>query len=420
MNDNNNLCKGAKAMLKTQLGALEPCDRVQIAVEYSHLREPSMTHPSTVTHRRAEIGNKRVNDLADLPVVDMAAPETIENFLRWGIEKYPAKHYAVIFQSHGGAWRASMPDEAAGALRDGPVDEPYAPHPSTTISMPALSRALAEVEATTGVRPDVLAFDSCLMGNTEAAYELRDRGGLLVASEDIISSTPSEYALDYAVPLQPILQRLSDRLAAGEHVGADTLGKDWVEACATSWTTPTQSAFRLGAMEDVARALDRLAGALLDADAGVLREVVAKARHFSEKKAPDRFDREWDYKLHLKDVRDLVDQVRAEPRLEAAWQSAADVMKALSQARVAHQSQEEIHAVGRTSYGEPTIDKREPYDGGRTHGLSIYLPDNAKIADRQREEGNFYENLAFAADTRWPMLMAKLTAEQQAAPGSLN
>lgn len=399
MSDNNNLCRGAQAMLKQQLAALEPCDRVAVAVEYSHLREPGYTYAPSITHARAVVGTKKLETVEKRPCENMAAPQTLQRFLEWGIRAYPARHYMVILQGHGGSWRASMPDEAAG--------EEGRP---ATISVPALGQTLAQVQAETGVRPDVLAFDSCLMSNAEAAYELRDRAGLMLGSEDVISSTPSEYALDYAVPLRGILQRLSDRLADGADASPTEVAKDWVEACRTSWTTPTQTALSFDHLEGIARSVDALAGALLDPAiaAAVIREVAGKARHFSEKARPDRWDRMFDYKLCLRDLADLAGQVAADPRLAAAGPAARGVLQALDEARVAHEAQETVAVEGRTSYGEAMFGHRNPYDADRTHGLSIYLPDNTELIANQRKEGQEYDALAFARDTRWPQLIAKV------------
>lgn len=408
MNDNNNLCRGAKALLKNQLAQIEPTDKVSVAVEYSHLREPGFTHPASVTHERAEVGQKSLKKLETCPVVNMASQQTIEDFLRWGIKAYPARNYAVIIQSHGGAWRKSMPDEVFGTVGND-WEETRIP---ATIGVAEVSDAFKRVEEETGVKPAIIAFNSCLMSNAEAAVEMHGRADILIGSEDIMSSTPSEYALDYAVPLKPILQKLSDRLAAGENVSPESLTRDWVEACSQSWTSPTQTGLRLAEMPAVMAAIDGLAGALLDSrvDPALLRQVVNQARNFSEKARPDRYDREWDYKVHLYDLQDLAEKVLGEPRLEQAWPAARDVVASLDRAKVAHEAQETVHVEGRTTYGETLFSRTDPYDAGRTHGLSIFLPDNALVVERQKKDGNDYDAMALSRLTRWNMLVQKVIA----------
>src|SRR5690606_689092 len=96
MTSNNNLANGAKGLLRHQLGELEPSDRVSIAVEYSHLRgEPNYIWPDAVTHRRCEVQPHGLKTVEERPYENMAAPQTLESFLRWGIRKYPAKRYVV-------------------------------------------------------------------------------------------------------------------------------------------------------------------------------------------------------------------------------------------------------------------------------------------------------------------------------------
>jgi len=398
MNDNNNLCKGAKALLKNQLAAVEPSDRLSVAVEYSHLREPGYHYPPSITHARMALGG---GEAETLPYQNMAAPETVEAFLKWGIEKYPARHYMVVFQSHGGAWRASMPDEATR------VDER-----ASCIRPDQIATAMRNVERDTGVKPEVLAFDSCLMSNLEAAYDLRDRAGLFIASEDIISSTPSEYALDYAVPLKPIFQRLSDRLNGGEQVSGQTIAADWVEACKSSWTTPTQTALDLSKIADLASAVDGLATALLDPSipGSVLREVADRARNFGDKPNPDKWDRMFDYKIFLKDTKDLAERISSDARLSSAHDAASKVVEALHAARVAHQAQSRLQIEGRVQYGGPEFSRTEDYDAERTHGLSIYLPDNPDVVKNQIKDGNDYDALSFARDTKWDDVIRKVVS----------
>jgi len=407
MNDNNNLCKGAQAMLKSQLAPLDPTDSLAIAVEYSHLREPNYTYPPSITHARAEVRVKKLETLERKPYQNMADPATLRDFLEWGIRKYPAKHYAVVIQSHGGAWRPSMPDEGT---RIG--DDPETSRPST-MSLPALRQTLQTVQAMTGVKPDVLAFDSCLMSNAEAAYELRDRAGIMIGSEDIISSTPSEYALDYAVPLGDVLRRLSLRLELGEQVAPAVLAQDWVKACEASWTTPTQTALDLTKIEPLKNAVNDLATALLapEVPREVLKEVAAKARSFSEKANPDKWDRMYDYKIFLYDLQDLAANIAADLRLASAAPAAKKVMESLDAAKIAHEAQDDVHVVGRVSYGgAPMFERHEDYDDGRTHGLSIYLPDNPDVVKFEESMGNRYDELSFARDVRWGELVRKTSA----------
>lgn len=414
MNANNNLANGAKGLLRNQLGALEPCDQVSIAVEYSHLRgEPGYVWPDAATHRRCEVGDRKLETVEQLPYQNMASPRTLEDFLRWGIQRYPAKRYLVVVQGHGSAWRRSLPDDATrfdASGRELPKsgDAPEGSRPAT-LGVDEIGGVLDRIARDTGVTPDILAFDSCLMSNLEAACELQDRAGLLVGSEDVMTSPMwqrAEHTLDYAVPLKGILQKLSDRLAAGQDVSPRTVAGDWVDECSRSWTTPTQTALDTKALPALTKAVDTLAGALLQAPEDAVRALTEKTRHFGD--GGDRWAKEWDSKRHLYDLVDLARQVQADPRLQGAHAAARETVLAVEAARVAHEAQDTLQSVWRFSYGAEEPHEVRDYDEQRTHGVSIYLPDNPKIQERNREEGSDYDALRFARETRWPRLVQRV------------
>ena len=37
--------------------------------------------------------------------VDMGDPQTLEDFVDWAMQTYPASHYALVLWNHGGGWR---------------------------------------------------------------------------------------------------------------------------------------------------------------------------------------------------------------------------------------------------------------------------------------------------------------------------
>jgi hypothetical protein len=102
--------------------------------------------------------------LEDMGTKDMSDPETLRNFIKYAVENYPAKRYALIVNSHGAAWKGICPDEVNGA--------------GDLMSVSSLKNALAESPVF-----DVLVFHSCLMSSVEVAYELRNKAKYMVASE---------------------------------------------------------------------------------------------------------------------------------------------------------------------------------------------------------------------------------------------
>ncbi|MFN8613290.1 MAG: clostripain-related cysteine peptidase [Vulcanimicrobiota bacterium] len=47
-----------------------------------------------------------------------ADPKNLADFIKWGIEKYPAKNYWLVISDHGDAW--------TGSLRFAPLSAPRA------------------------------------------------------------------------------------------------------------------------------------------------------------------------------------------------------------------------------------------------------------------------------------------------------
>ena len=103
----------------------------------------------------------------DLGQTNMARPETLSDFIKWGVEKYPADHYMVVMAGFGNGWSGAMIDVGDRTL----------------MSLPDIHQALQSAQAATGKKIDVLGFDAELMGMAEVAHELRDDAGYLVASE---------------------------------------------------------------------------------------------------------------------------------------------------------------------------------------------------------------------------------------------
>ena len=103
-----------------------------------------------------------------LPLQSMAAPETLADFIRWGVQTCPAKKYALVLWDHGG-----------GAMTGLFIDELF---DKDIMYLYELREALAEG----GVRFETLIIDACLMANIETAWNVKDYANWLVASEEIV------------------------------------------------------------------------------------------------------------------------------------------------------------------------------------------------------------------------------------------
>jgi hypothetical protein len=114
---------------------------------------------------KAVFGSKAVEVLPEN--TKMGDPETLKDFVAWGMKNYPAKHYVVVVTGHGGAW--------IGALEMSP----------STMDK-AIKEGVEKASKDTGEQKkvDALLFNSCYMGNMEAAYEMRGAADINIASEN--------------------------------------------------------------------------------------------------------------------------------------------------------------------------------------------------------------------------------------------
>ena len=108
------------------------------------------------------------NLLESLPARNMADPQTLADFIRWGKQTCPAKKYALVLWDHGG-----------GALTGMFIDELF---DNDVMYLYELRQALAEG----GVQFEALIIDACLMANIETAWSVRESARWLVASEEVV------------------------------------------------------------------------------------------------------------------------------------------------------------------------------------------------------------------------------------------
>jgi len=101
--------------------------------------------------------------VADLGKKDMSDPMTLRDFLGFGEQKYPAEHYMLIINDHGGGWKGVCSDNVNGS--------------GSWMSLPDLSTALF------GFTFDIIWFYTASMATMEAAYQIKDRGEYMIASQ---------------------------------------------------------------------------------------------------------------------------------------------------------------------------------------------------------------------------------------------
>jgi len=114
---------------------------------------------------KQNFGSQVVETLPD--GTEMGDPKSLSDFIAWGMKNYPAEHYVVVVTGHGGAW--------IGALEQSPQ-----------VMNKAVKDGVAAASKETGEQKkiDAFVFNSCYMGNMEAAYEMRDIADINISSEN--------------------------------------------------------------------------------------------------------------------------------------------------------------------------------------------------------------------------------------------
>lgn len=211
----------------------------------------------------AEIGSRQLDDLGEQ---NMGDPQTLVDFVVWGVQTYPAERYALVLWDHGSSWAGIAFDDTDG--EDG-------------IMMPELDAALRTIQAQTGVeRLDVIGFDACLMAQVDVLQTVAPYGGAMVASAEL---EPNEgWAWD--LWLRDLTQNPAQDGAAAAQGIVESYRAFYEDG---DDDTVTLSAFDLTRADELIGGLDTLAQAMrrgLD-DA---YPAIAEARSYAEAYNPPR------------------------------------------------------------------------------------------------------------------------------------
>ncbi|MEM3342359.1 MAG: M14 family zinc carboxypeptidase, partial [Thermoplasmata archaeon] len=109
---------------------------------------------------------------------NMGDPQTLQKFLLWGMAQYPAQKYMVVLWDHGGGimYRGDTSYTTKAVCFDDTSGEEY-------IDLAELRNVLSAVK-NAGYNISILAFDACIMGWIETAYQVAPFADYTVMSQD--------------------------------------------------------------------------------------------------------------------------------------------------------------------------------------------------------------------------------------------
>ncbi len=129
---------------------------------------------------RYHIENKKLKQDASLPNASMGAQSTLESFVNWGLEEYPAEKTGLIFWNHGGAFEGCCYD-------DNYSDDALEAH--------EIKAAMDNVFATQNLNKklEFVGYDCCLMQLQDLAEFNSPYFNYMIGSEE----TEAGYGWDY-------------------------------------------------------------------------------------------------------------------------------------------------------------------------------------------------------------------------------
>ena len=128
--------------------------------------------PDKLQRWRFTVGGKEEGNTftleQELPSADMADPETLSDFIRWGAQAAPARKYAIVLWDHGGGSKTGLF-----------IDELYE---GSVMYLDELGQAFADG----GIFFETVVLDACMMANLETGAVLKDHAAWMVASEEVV------------------------------------------------------------------------------------------------------------------------------------------------------------------------------------------------------------------------------------------
>jgi KaiC/GvpD/RAD55 family RecA-like ATPase len=285
------------------------------------------------------------NATADLGEVDMGNPGTLNDFVNWTINNYPANYYCLVLWDHGAGCMGFCWDVTSA---------------SNYLSLPDLSQALSGLP----VIVDAVLIDACSSGMAEVAYQIKDYANVLVGPE----------GLGYGpAPYDFYLSSLTSNPWMSPNTFASEIVKDYMIWCSSipEIQNATMSATDLTKVTSLIEAADDFAIELKKKETPHHKEI-GLARNLTEG-YPGPIANQTGYYIDLYHFAQLGYQYVFDEEL----QNAANQLM--------------------ISIGNATIKEAHKSDLD-SHGLSIFYPDEK---EKYESYESVYSKTSFAIDTSW-------------------
>ena len=362
-------------------------DRLKIVVQFD-------TEQNKTTRYLIEKNGLKI--LQEMPGVNTGDPKILTDFIKWGINEFPAQHYLINIWNHGGGWenlptdydyeslRASKPglasklkrvrrsifrntikkiDNRSPADRAIAIDVGAADYLDNMELRTAIFNALPDNK-----KFDILGCDACLMNMLEIAFENKDVANIMVGSEETEPGT--------GWPYTSILKKLSEIPNMSPSDLAKAIAQDYGEyyennGNAIQDQSATQSALDLTHIQPVAESLNDLANVMIKNIDDIAGQVLL-ARQKAQK---------FDMPEYIDLISFLDELIKRLPQNKAVADAAKKTLSILK-------SEQDKFIIANTKWG-PRVE--------RASGVSIYFPEHDYLED--------YGDLAFSKQYQWKQFL---------------
>lgn len=330
--------------------------QVRVVVQWKRLHTSAQSN-WTGTRRYVVVHDTDSNKLVSTLVqdmgqgVDMGSPQTLRQFVDWGMQNYPAAHTVLVMWDHGSGWRPA----AAGDITRGVSYDDETGHGIQTWE---LAQAISHTP-----KIDILAWDASLMQMMEVAFEVKDVVNYVVGSEE---SPPGA-----GYPYDAILTQLSANTGMPPADFTKIIVTQMVAAYGAG-SNVTQSSLESSKLSALRVQIDTLATTLIAKKPFFLTQIF-NARNLAEN---------YSFYPEYKDLYDICELLKTQTGDAGIISACNGVEQAILNAVVleAHGSQ---HA--------------------KSHGVAIAWPNAAEFAS----QSPFYSQLAFGKQSSWDTWLAQ-------------
>lgn len=149
--------------------------------------------------QRYVISDGEIELCDEQPAASMGSAKPLADFIKWGVQSFPAAKVGLIFWDHGG-----------GSISGVCFDEQYG---YDSLSLTEIDSALSAASTAMTDKFEFIGFDACLMGTVETANVLATYSRYMYGSEE----TEPGYGWDYAA--------IGDFLGEDPYADGAALGK---------------------------------------------------------------------------------------------------------------------------------------------------------------------------------------------------